>query len=68
VGHAERWDEIQVSGNPQDRNCAVTFRDGGKALAIATVGRDHASLEAEVALELDDADAFAPAMTSGETT
>jgi hypothetical protein len=62
VGHAERWDDIEVSGNPQDRDCAVTFRARGKALAVATVGRDQASLEAEVALEMDDADAFAPAM------
>lgn len=68
VGHAERWDEIQVSGNPQDRDCTVTFREHGKALAIATIGRDHASLEAEVALELGDVDTFAAAMASGETT
>ena len=67
VGHAERWSEIEISGNPQDRDCAVTFRDHGKALAIATVGRDKASLEAEVALEPDDADAFAPQMASGGT-
>ena len=68
VGHAEQWDEIHVSGNPHDRDCAVTFRDRGKALAVATVGRDQASLEAEVALELDTVDAFAPAMASGDAT
>ena len=65
VGHAERWDEIQIVGNPRNRDCAVTFRDHGKVLAVATVGRDHASMEAEVALELDDAEAFAPQMASG---
>jgi apoptosis-inducing factor 3 len=65
VGHAERWDEIQISGNAQDRDCAVTFRDHGKTLAVATVGRDQASLEAEVALEVDDVDSFAPAVASG---
>jgi len=65
VGHAERWDDIQIVGNPRNRDCAVTFRDHGKTLAVATVGRDHASMEAEVALELDDAEAFAPQMASG---
>ena len=64
VGHAERWDDIEVSGNPQNRDCTVTFREHGKALAVATIGRDQASLEAEVALELND-DAMAPAMASG---
>ena len=68
VGHAERWDDIQVSGNPQDRDCTVTLRDHGKTLAVATIGRDQASLEAEVALELDAVDALAPAMTGGEPT
>jgi apoptosis-inducing factor 3 len=67
VGHAERWDEIQISGNAQDRDCAVTFRDHGKALAVATIGRDQASLEAEFALEVGDVEAFAPAMASGES-
>jgi NADPH-dependent 2,4-dienoyl-CoA reductase/sulfur reductase-like enzyme len=67
VGHAERWDEIQISGNAQDRDCAVTFRDHGTTLAVATVGRDQASLEAEVALEVGDVEAFALAMASGES-
>ena len=66
VGHAERWDEIDVAGNPHDRDCAVTFRDHGRVLAVATVGRDQASLEAEVALELNTVDAFAPVMASGD--
>jgi NADPH-dependent 2,4-dienoyl-CoA reductase/sulfur reductase-like enzyme/nitrite reductase/ring-hydroxylating ferredoxin subunit len=65
VGHAERWDEIELSGDPENRDCAVTFRNNGKALAVATVGRDRASLEAEVALELDDLGALAPAVASG---
>jgi 3-phenylpropionate/trans-cinnamate dioxygenase ferredoxin reductase subunit len=68
VGHAERWDDVQVSGNPRDRDCAITFRDRGKALAVATVGRDQVSLEAEVALESANGDALAPAMASGGST
>jgi NADPH-dependent 2,4-dienoyl-CoA reductase/sulfur reductase-like enzyme/nitrite reductase/ring-hydroxylating ferredoxin subunit len=64
VGHAERWDSVDVSGNPENRDCTVTFRDHDKALAVATVGRDRASLGAEVAFEAGDVDALVPALAS----
>ncbi len=51
VGHAERWDEIQLSGNLAARDCAATFRRGDDILAVATVGRDRTSLLAELAME-----------------
>ena len=51
VGHAERWDRIELSGNLADRDCTATFIRGDTALAVATVGRDRASLEAELAME-----------------
>ena len=51
VGHAERWDDIQVDGSLEGRDCRVAYRLGGKTLAVATVGRDRASLEAEAAIE-----------------
>ena len=54
VGHAERWDRVDVTGNLAARDCAVAFRLGGKTLAIATIGRDHAGLEAEAAMERGD--------------
>jgi apoptosis-inducing factor 3 len=60
VGHAERWDRIDVAGDVAARDAAIAFRTGGtgagggKTLAIATIGRDHAALEAEAAMERGD--------------
>jgi NADPH-dependent 2,4-dienoyl-CoA reductase/sulfur reductase-like enzyme/nitrite reductase/ring-hydroxylating ferredoxin subunit len=51
VGHAERWDRIEVDGNIEERNCAVRFFRGNKVLAVATIYRDRESLEAELAME-----------------
>jgi NADPH-dependent 2,4-dienoyl-CoA reductase/sulfur reductase-like enzyme/nitrite reductase/ring-hydroxylating ferredoxin subunit len=51
VGHAEKWDRIVVDGSPADRDCAVQFMAGGKALAVATIFRDRDSLESEVRME-----------------
>jgi NADPH-dependent 2,4-dienoyl-CoA reductase/sulfur reductase-like enzyme len=51
VGHGARWDRIQLSGNLEARDCRVEFMRGGRAVAVATIGRDHESLEAELALE-----------------
>ena len=51
VGHATKWDDVDVSGDLSRNDATVTFRAGGNVLAVATVGRDRANLEAEVALE-----------------
>jgi 3-phenylpropionate/trans-cinnamate dioxygenase ferredoxin reductase subunit len=54
VGHAERWDRIDIDGHIDARDAAIAFRRGGKTLAIATIGRDRAALEAVSAMEHGD--------------
>ena len=51
VGHAETWDEIAVEGSIPDKDCLVRFKRGGRLLAVASIYRDLASLQAEVAME-----------------
>jgi apoptosis-inducing factor 3 len=51
VGHAEEWDALAIDGSLDARDFAVTYRKGGRVLAIATVSRDLQSLEAEAAME-----------------
>jgi NADPH-dependent 2,4-dienoyl-CoA reductase/sulfur reductase-like enzyme/nitrite reductase/ring-hydroxylating ferredoxin subunit len=51
VGHAERWDKIDVDGDLDARDFAVRYKQGGRTLAVATMARDLASLEAEAAME-----------------
>jgi NADPH-dependent 2,4-dienoyl-CoA reductase/sulfur reductase-like enzyme/nitrite reductase/ring-hydroxylating ferredoxin subunit len=51
IGHAERWDRLELDGDLAANNFGVRFVGGGKLLALATVGRDQASLEAELEME-----------------
>jgi apoptosis-inducing factor 3 len=51
VGHAERWDEVRIDGSLEAQDCLLEYRNGGRTLAVATVGRDRASLEAEARME-----------------
>ncbi len=51
VGHAERWDTTEIVGAVDAGDCTVTFKSAGRTVAVATVGRDRASLEAAVAIE-----------------
>ncbi len=51
IGHAERWDAIEVEGRPDQHDCAVRYRAGGRVLAVASIFRDRQSLEAELAME-----------------
>jgi NADPH-dependent 2,4-dienoyl-CoA reductase/sulfur reductase-like enzyme/nitrite reductase/ring-hydroxylating ferredoxin subunit len=51
VGHAERWDAVDIDGSLDARDATVSFLRNGKRMAAATVSRDRASLEVEVELE-----------------
>ena len=54
VGHAESWDRIDVAGDIAARDATLAYRRAGRTLAVATLGRDGTSLDAEVALESGD--------------
>jgi 3-phenylpropionate/trans-cinnamate dioxygenase ferredoxin reductase subunit len=54
VGHAERWDRVDVSGSIAARDATVAFRRGDRTLAVATVGRDEVALRVEAAMERGD--------------
>jgi NADPH-dependent 2,4-dienoyl-CoA reductase/sulfur reductase-like enzyme len=51
IGHAEKWDKLDLDGSIEDHDCKLSFQRAGKTLAVATVGRDRESLENEVAME-----------------
>jgi apoptosis-inducing factor 3 len=53
VGHAERWDQADIDGqlDLDVRDCTITYRRGGKRLAVAVVHRDLEGLHAEVEFE-----------------
>lgn len=51
VGHAERWDRIDLSGSIEARDCTLTFYHGDERLAIATIFRDQESLRGEAEME-----------------
>jgi NADPH-dependent 2,4-dienoyl-CoA reductase/sulfur reductase-like enzyme/nitrite reductase/ring-hydroxylating ferredoxin subunit len=53
VGHAETWDVVDIDGSLDAQDCIVTYRRGDRTLAIATIGRDKVSLEAEARIEGD---------------
>lgn len=51
VGHAEKWDRLDIDGDPMKGDCAVSYILGGKLMAQATVSRDKQSLETAAEME-----------------
>jgi NADPH-dependent 2,4-dienoyl-CoA reductase/sulfur reductase-like enzyme/nitrite reductase/ring-hydroxylating ferredoxin subunit len=51
VGHAERWDNVEIDGQLAAHDCTITYRRGRRTLAVATMHRDLESLRAEVEFE-----------------
>jgi NADPH-dependent 2,4-dienoyl-CoA reductase/sulfur reductase-like enzyme/nitrite reductase/ring-hydroxylating ferredoxin subunit len=51
VGHATKWDRVEIDGSLAAKDCTVTYRQSGRKLAVLTIGRDCDSLAAEIELE-----------------
>lgn len=54
VGHAERWDRIDVHGSLAAKDATLAYREGDRTLAVVTIGRDQTGLAAELAFERGD--------------
>ena len=51
VGHAEHWDQIAIEGDIAGKDCVLRFKGDERTLAIASIFRDHESLQAELSME-----------------
>jgi NADPH-dependent 2,4-dienoyl-CoA reductase/sulfur reductase-like enzyme len=51
VGHAEKWDRIDIDGDLDHHDAVARFMRGGRAIAVATIARDLESLRAEAEME-----------------
>jgi NADPH-dependent 2,4-dienoyl-CoA reductase/sulfur reductase-like enzyme len=51
VGHAEQLDRAEVDGDLRGHDCTVRYFENGRVAAVATIGRDRASLAAEAEME-----------------
>jgi NADPH-dependent 2,4-dienoyl-CoA reductase/sulfur reductase-like enzyme/nitrite reductase/ring-hydroxylating ferredoxin subunit len=51
VGHAEKWDAIEIEGSIDSRDCLLRYKQGGRLKAVASIFRDRECLEAEIAME-----------------
>lgn len=51
VGHGAGWDDVEIDGDLQSRDCAITYLRGGRKLAVALIHRDLDGLRAELEFE-----------------
>ncbi len=51
VGHAEKWDAIEIDGDVSAKDCLLRYKRAGRVLAVASIFRDRESLEAELSME-----------------
>lgn len=52
VGHGAGWDDIEILGDLEKRDCSITYRRGGRKLAAAFIHRDFDGLRAELDFEM----------------
>src|SRR5262249_46755273 len=52
IGHANKWDRLEIEGSFTARDCLVRYRGNGEVLAVASIFRDMQNLEEEVAMAL----------------
>jgi NADPH-dependent 2,4-dienoyl-CoA reductase/sulfur reductase-like enzyme/nitrite reductase/ring-hydroxylating ferredoxin subunit len=51
IGHAEKWDRLEIEGDIAKRDCLVRYRRDGKVLAVSSIFRDLENLKEETAME-----------------
>lgn len=51
VGHAAPFDDVQIEGDLEKRDCKIRYSRDGRQLVVAVIHRDLAGLHAEVAFE-----------------
>jgi NADPH-dependent 2,4-dienoyl-CoA reductase/sulfur reductase-like enzyme/nitrite reductase/ring-hydroxylating ferredoxin subunit len=51
IGHAERWDAIEIDGNIAGKDALVRYKRDGRVLAVASIYWDIDSLRAEITME-----------------
>ena len=51
LGHTEKWDEVQIDGRVEAKDCRVNYRKASRTVAVATIGRDLECLHAELEWE-----------------
>ena len=51
VGHAEKWDKIEIDGSVDNKDCLLRYMQNGRVRAVASIFRDIDSLKAELAME-----------------
>jgi hypothetical protein len=51
IGHAEKWDDLDIQGDIMGRDCLVRYRRQGRVLAVASIFRDLENLKEEASME-----------------
>jgi NADPH-dependent 2,4-dienoyl-CoA reductase/sulfur reductase-like enzyme len=50
IGHAGKWDNVEIEGSITARDCLVRYRRSGEVMAVASISRDLENLKEEVSM------------------